>query len=91
MRQWLGQQLPLTKAAEGELLRTDRKSPTYRVPLGRRVADYVEPECIYDIHRIDTWRQYVESAFGPSCRDPKYLSNQRHITVMDYVRAVWPV
>eukprot|EP00973_Karenia_brevis_P055155 7669461-Karenia_brevis.AAC.1 len=70
MRQLLGQQLPLTKAAEEELLQPYRNSLTYRVPLGRRVADYVEPECIDHFHSIDTWHHYVECVLGPSCNDP---------------------
>eukprot|EP00973_Karenia_brevis_P046792 6492899-Karenia_brevis.AAC.1 len=60
MRQWFGEQLPLNRSAEEELEQPDRTSSSCRVQLGRRLADYKEPEHINYIHHIDTWHQYVD-------------------------------
>eukprot|EP00973_Karenia_brevis_P074669 10375805-Karenia_brevis.AAC.1 len=57
MRQWLGEQLVLTPAAEEEVLQAERTSS--RVPISGRLQDYQEPESADEVHNINSWAQYV--------------------------------
>eukprot|EP00973_Karenia_brevis_P092667 12413518-Karenia_brevis.AAC.2 len=89
MRQWLGQKLVLAPAAEEELLHSERSSS--RVPISSRLKDYQEPESVDEVRNINSWAEYVIQVLGPRCDDPIYILGHRHITILDYVRAVWPV
>eukprot|EP00973_Karenia_brevis_P054426 7562666-Karenia_brevis.AAC.1 len=89
MRHWFGEQSVLTPAAEEELLQSERTSS--RVPISGRLKDYQEPESVDEVHNIKSWAQYVTQVLGPRCNDPIYILGDRYITILDYVRAVWPM
>eukprot|EP00973_Karenia_brevis_P065535 9107828-Karenia_brevis.AAC.1 len=72
MRQWLGKQLVLSPDAEEELFQQEKHSS--RVPIAGRLTDYVEPECVDEVHNVDSWQQYVNEVLGPKCDDPIYLN-----------------
>eukprot|EP00973_Karenia_brevis_P007982 1082577-Karenia_brevis.AAC.1 len=62
-----------------------------RVPIAGRLQDYQEPESFDEVGNIDSWQQYGDEVLGPNCDDPIYLNGDCHITILDYVRSVWPM
>eukprot|EP00973_Karenia_brevis_P040139 5542713-Karenia_brevis.AAC.1 len=76
-------------AVEEELLQAERTSS--RFPISGSLNDYQEPESVHEVHNINSWTQYVAQVLGPRCDAPFYINGDRKITILDYVRAVWPM
>eukprot|EP00973_Karenia_brevis_P059446 8274699-Karenia_brevis.AAC.1 len=79
MRQWLGEQLVLTPAAEEELLHSEGSSS--RAPMSGRLKDYQEPEGVDEVRNINLWAQYINQVLRPRCDDPIHILSDRHITL----------